>query len=255
MTTTLNSAELGTTWFNTLSTQITSSEGSLRTGAMPLNGQTAAVAAIVPDPESPFPRARHGEVGIKESLELAAWLKTLEDPKQPIILIIDVPSQAYGYFEELFGINFALATSVNALAEARLDGHPLVSLIVGNAISGAFLATGLQSNRILMLDSDAVQVQVMSKKAAARITQRSIEELDKAAESIPAMAFDGQSFATLGAIHEVITDDSTPGVIRALERALSDISDKKIVSRLQSAEAQKTRAQSILIRTAVNDQW
>ena len=55
MTTTLNSAELGTTWFNTLSTQITSSEGSLRTGTMPLNGQTAAVAAIVPTQRVPSP--------------------------------------------------------------------------------------------------------------------------------------------------------------------------------------------------------
>lgn len=264
--TTQNTPEFGRTWFNALDETGSSDTGSLLTGEITLQGTSAALAAIVPDKDSEYPRARHGEVGLKESLDLAAWVKSLKDPQQPIVLLIDVPSQAYGYIEELFGINFALATSVHALAQARLEGHPIISLIVGKAISGAFLATGLQSNRIVALDHEGVQVQVMSKKAAARITQRTIEELDKAAESVPAMAFDGASFATLGAVAEVITavDPLQPGpedlnVARAcLIRALEDIqedSNRDLSSRLDSAAARDSRKLSRQVREVVNAQW
>lgn len=255
MTTTTATQQLGRVWFENLSENSTSTDGSLLTGEIELNGITAALAAIVPDPDSPFPRARNGEVGLRESLELAQWVGSLEDPTQPIIMIIDVPSQAYGYFEELFGINFTLATSVNALAKARLDGHPIISLIVGKAISGAFLATGLQSNRILSLTHEGVQVQVMSKQAAARITQRTIAELDEAAESVPAMAFDGASFRTLGAVHDAIDNESVINVKAALGSTLADIQDTTLNSRLESPEAQASRALSIQVREAVNDQW
>ena len=64
--------------------------------------------------------------------------------------------------------------------------------MVGKAISGAFLTSGLQANRIVMLDHDGVQVQVMGKKAAARITRRSVEQMEAAAKNVPAMAFDGR---------------------------------------------------------------
>lgn len=255
MTTTMATQQLGRAWFENLSEASTNTGGSLLTGEVELNGVKSALAAIVPDADSPFPRARNGEVGLRESLELARWVGSLEDPTQPIIVIIDVPSQAYGYFEELFGINFALATSVNALTEARLDGHPIISLIVGKAISGAFLATGLQSNRILSLTHDGVQVQVMSKQAAARITQRTIAELDKAAESVPAMAFDGASFRTLGAVHGAIDDENVTNVKAVLESTLIDIQDITLNSRLESPEAQDSRALSIQVREAVNDQW
>ncbi|MCQ4955046.1 biotin-independent malonate decarboxylase subunit gamma, partial [Holdemania filiformis] len=60
--------------------------------------------------------------------------------KRPIIVVIDVPSQAYGYNEELIGIHVALANSAAAYAKLRQAGHPVIGLIAGNAISGAFLA-------------------------------------------------------------------------------------------------------------------
>lgn len=261
-----NAPEFGRAWFTALNSSDALSSGPLLTGETDLGDTTAALAAIVPDPENPFPRVRNGEVGIKEALDLAAWVKSLDDPRQPIVLVIDVPSQAYGYVEELFGLNYAMAASVNALAQARLDGRPVISLIAGKAISGAFLSTGLQSNRIVALDHEGVQVQVMSKKAAARITQRTIEELDKAAESVPAMAFDGESFHTLGAVFDLVQPESpdTPterdleAVHEALVRALKDIhrdSDRNLHSRLESDEARKARALSRKVREVVNDQW
>lgn len=258
--------ELGRTWFHAISSGEVTDTGTLLTGETQINGRTAALAAVVPNPENSFPRVRRGEVGIREALDLAAWVKNLKNPDQPIVLVIDVPSQAYGYFEELFGINYALATSVNALAQARLQGHPVISLIVGKAISGAFLATGLQSNRIVALDHEGVQVQVMSERATARITQRSVEELAKAAEKVPATAFGVASFATLGAISELVpvTEPGDPGegeveaVFQSLGRALEDIeqdSSRGLESRLESKEATSSRSLSIKVRETVDAQW
>ncbi|SUG52965.1 malonate decarboxylase, gamma subunit [Salmonella enterica subsp. arizonae] len=67
--------------------------------------------------------------------------------KRPIVAVIDVPSQAYGRREEGFGIHQALAGAAAAYANARLAGHPVIGLIVGKAMSGAFLAHGYQANR------------------------------------------------------------------------------------------------------------
>ena len=76
--------------------------------------------------------------------------------KRPIVAIIDVPSQAYGRREEAFGIHQALAGAAGAYAKARLAGHPVIGLIVGKAMSGAFLAHGYQANRLIAIN-DAVR--------------------------------------------------------------------------------------------------
>lgn len=93
-----------------------------------------------------------------------------------------MPSQAYGYNEELVGIHLSLASSSQSYATARQNGHPVIGVIVGNAISGAFLAHGLQSNRLIALNDSAINVQAISKESAARITNRTLEELEKATE-------------------------------------------------------------------------
>ncbi|WP_312809718.1 biotin-independent malonate decarboxylase subunit gamma [Corynebacterium variabile] len=257
----------GTAWFSALDTSGADTSGSLLTGHTVLaDGTTAALAAVVPDPDSRFPRARHGEVGLRESLDLAAWVNSLDDPDMPLVIVVDVPSQAYGFVEEQFGLNTTMATAVNAIASTRLAGRPVISLVVGNAISGAFLTTGLQANRIVMLDHDGVQVQVMGKTAAARITRRTVEAMEKAAESVPAMAFDGASFVSLGGVFEslVAQNPAEPGaddilaVKDALDRALVDIRDSgttDLRSRLESRQAQTARALSRTVRQVVDERW
>lgn len=44
--------------------------------------------------------------------------------------------------KKAFGIHRALAGAAAAYANARLAGHPVIGLIVGKAMSGAFLAHG-----------------------------------------------------------------------------------------------------------------
>ena len=184
-------------------------------------------------------RARSGEDGDRRAL----------------VAVVDVPGQPYGYREELLGLHLALAAAVDAYATARLAGHPVVALVVGQAISGAFLAHGMQANRILALEDPGVAVQVMSKRSTARVTRRSVEELDEIAEEVPATAYDVASFARLGALHRLIdgVDAAEPdcggrrdGARRARRGDLSARHDGStdLSGRLDSPEARQHRARA-----------
>jgi malonate decarboxylase beta subunit len=233
--------------------------------------ERARFLAVVPNPEAKFPRSREGELGLEEGWALArrvreAMAEDGDGDRCALVAVVDVPGQPYGYREELLGLHLALAAAVDAYATARLAGHPLVALVVGQAISGAFLAHGMQANRILALEDPGVTVQVMSKRSTARVTQRSVDELDEIAEEVPATAYDITSFARLGALHRLIegVDADEPGaedvetVRDALAEAISasrrdgstDLSD-----RLASPEAHQHRSASLRVRERLAEEW
>ncbi len=230
-------------------------------------GGRARFIAVIPNPNGRFPRARNGEVGLEEGWAIAQCVREAvgEDrhgEKRAIVAIVDVPSQAYGFREELLGIHLSCAAAVDAYATARQAGHPVISLIVGKAISGAFLAHGMQANRILALNDETVNVHVMSKQSAARITRRSIEELEKATKKVPAMAYDIHSFATLGALFGIIAgvDANAPSKedsYNVMERIHEAIRDVKSGSTGLEYRLTRTdgRQASILVRKRLEEQW
>jgi malonate decarboxylase gamma subunit len=203
----------------------------------PLAGQPARYIAVVPDPDNRFPRARNGEIGLVEGWQLARAVHAVmqadrDTPrKRPIVAVIDVASQAYGRTEEAYGIHQALAGAAGAYAEARLAGHPVIGLIVGSAMSGAFLAHGYQANRLIAFSDPKVMVHAMGKASAARITLRSVEALEALAASVPPMAYDIQNYASLGLLWRLLAPAAPdqPGaqdlamVRETLEHALADI--------------------------------
>ncbi|MCF6409606.1 biotin-independent malonate decarboxylase subunit beta [Pseudalkalibacillus salsuginis] len=232
-----------------------------------IGGDRARFIAVIPNPNSRFPRARNGEVGLEEGWAIAECVREAVEEdrhgeKRAIVAIVDVPSQAYGYREELLGIHLSCAAAVDAYATARQAGHPVISLIVGKAISGAFLAHGMQANRILALNDEAVNVHVMSKQSAARITRRSIEELEKATEKVPAMAYDIHSFATLGALFGIIdgVDANTPtkedsdNVMERIHEAIRDVKSGSTGLEHRFTQNDGRRA-SILVRKRLEEQW
>jgi len=180
-----------------------------------VNGEPARFIAVVPDEHNHYPRAARGEVGLLEGWTLAKVVSetVAEDAakakKRIIVAVIDVPSQAYGRREEAFGIHQALAAAAGAYASARLAGHIVIGLIVGKAMSGAFLAHGYQANRLIAFNDPGVMIHAMGKEAAARITLRSVEALEKLAETIPPMAYDIDHYRTLGLL-EALLDVSKP---------------------------------------------
>jgi malonate decarboxylase gamma subunit len=235
-----------------------------------LGGAPARFIAVVPDAQNRFPRARTGEVGLDEGWALASHVRRaiaadLDGARRPIIAIVDVSSQAYGRREELLGIHLACAAAADAYASARLAGHPVIALLVGKAMSGAFLAHGYQANRIIALDSPEVMVHAMGKQAAARVTRRSVAELEKLGETITPMAYDVRSYARLGLLYALISgvNADSPGhtdVERVRAELLRAIADTRagaqdLASRLASPQARETRAASIEVRRRLAEQW
>jgi malonate decarboxylase gamma subunit len=243
---------------------------TVRVADAPLGAEAARFIAVVPDPDNRFPRARAGEVGIDEALALAREVRRTiaEDAgrtPRAIIALVDVTSQAYGRREELLGIHLAGAAAVDAYASARLAGHPVVALLAGKAISGGFLTHGYQANRILALDSPAVLVHAMSKQAAARVTRRTVEELEKLGESVAPMAYDVRSYAKLGLLHRLIggVDAAAPGpedLARVRNELIAAVADARagsrdLSTRLTAAAAREGRAASIAVRRRLAQQW
>jgi malonate decarboxylase gamma subunit len=235
-----------------------------------LGGESARFLAVVADPANRFPRARHGEVGLEEAWTLAREVRGAIDVDEhttprPIVAIVDVASQAYGWREELLGIHLACAAAADAYATARLRGHPVVALLVGKAMSGAFLAHGYQASRILALDSPDVLIHAMSKQSAARVTRRSIEDLERLGERIPPMAYGVRAFASLGLVDRLIenvhADEPSARDVEhvrgELIAALRDIRENgsDLARRLENEAARRTRAASIDVRRRLAEQW
>ncbi|MGA2191177.1 MAG: biotin-independent malonate decarboxylase subunit gamma [Steroidobacteraceae bacterium] len=263
----------GRIWFDSLTGGVAADASGLRSVCVAdadLGGEPARFIAVVPDEQNRFPRARGGEVGIDEGWALALHVRHAiaadhDGARRPIIAIVDVSSQAYGRCEELLGIHLACAAASDAYASARIAGHPVISLLVGKAMSGAFLAHGYQANRIIALDSPQVMVHAMGKQAAARITRRSVEELEMLGDTFAPMAYDIRSFAKLGLLHRLISgvDADAPGqtdVERVRVELLRAVADTRagtqdLTSRLASPAARESRAASIDVRRRLAEQW
>lgn len=263
----------GRTWFHALANQekpVGDGLGTVLVADASSAGEVVRLLAIVPDPLSRFPRARRGALGLDEGWTLARHIRDAitadaAGVKRPILAIVDVQSQAYGRLEALLGIHLSLAAAVDAYAAARMAGHPVVALIVGTALSGGLLAHGAQAHRVLALDDPGVVIHAMRKQSAARITRRTVEELDELGKTVLPMAYDVRQYAKLGLLHELIAgvDADSPSasqVERVRERVAAAIADIRehpgdLTSRLDNADARVHRAASIEVRRRLAEQW
>lgn len=228
--------------------------------------------AIVPDAKNAFPRVRNGEVGLQEGFAVASVVNKIvaedknQTTKRPIILVVDVPSQAYGYQEELIGIHVALGSSAAAYAKARQAGHPVIAFIPGDAVAGGFLAHGLQSNRLIALDDTSITIQAMSKASAARITQRTIAELEEATKHVPAMAYNIDNYEKLGALYKLVkgigswdaTDENVAKIKQIIDDAIQSTVNKpaNLHFRYETPIAKESgRKATLQVRQLVTEQW
>lgn len=268
---TLKASTRGADWFKAFTQGFKVVEGfpaSVLVADGQIGQQAVRVIAVVPDSNNLFPRARQGEVGLLEGWSLARVVDEViqadanAETKRGILCLVDVPSQAYGRREELLGIHQALAGAVDSYARARLVGHPIVSLLVGKSMSGAFLAHGYQANRIIALKDSGVMVHAMGKESAARVTLRSVDELEQLASSIPPMAYDIESYATLGLLSELLsvenpeqpTNDDLSFAKLAVEQAFKEIHAEPFRGLEQRLYGQN-RQMSKQVRELLREQW
>ena len=263
----------GTVWFRAFTGQASPMPGdpkSVLTADAPLGDDHARFLCVVPDSHARFPCARHGEVGLEEGYTLATRVReTIEQDKntikRPIVAIVDSKNQAYGRREETAGIFLACAAAIDAYGSARLAGHPVIALVVGQAISGVPLTHGYQANRILAFDDDGVVIHAMHKAAAARITRRSVEELEKLAKEIAPMSYDIRDYAKLGLLYKLLhvenpekpSQQDIRNVQGELVAAVADARSGPVDlrNRLESTGALEMRKASILVRAKLEAQW
>ena len=263
----------GTIWFHALTGSAQPLSGdpqSVLTADASIGGEQARFLCVVPSPRARFPCARHGEVGLEEAYTLAARVREVieqdkESIRRPIVAIVDVKSQAYGRREETAAIFLAAAAAADAYGSARLAGHPVVTLIVGHALSGAFLTHGYQANRILAFDDAGVMVHAMHKEAAARITRRSVASLEKLGKSIPPLSYDIHDFARLGLLHKLlhVENPDTPSsatVTQVQQELIAAIADARsgstdLRNRIESEGAREWRKAGRAARALMEEQW
>jgi malonate decarboxylase gamma subunit len=263
----------GTVWFRALTGQASSMPGdpkSVLTADSPLGKEQARFLCVVPDPNARFPCARHGEIGLEEGYTLAARVREVmqqdkNKTKRPIVAIVDAKSQAYGRREETAAIFLACAAAIDAYGSARLAGHPVIALIVGQAISGVPLTHGYQANRILAFDDGGVVIHAMHKAAAARITRRSIKELEELGKKIAPMSYDIRDYAKLGLLYKLLhvenpekpSDQDIRNVQDELVGAIADARTGPVDlrNRLESKGALEMRKASLLVRSRLEAQW
>ncbi len=195
-------------------------------GTAKLDGKPVTVIANDADAfNEKFPVVYAGVIGMEEGYKMAqAVYATIaadadapKENKRAIVLIVDTPGNGPGKVEEIFGMNKATGAYQLALAEARYTGHPIVAMVIGRAISGAFLCHGLQADQILSLDSDfGTMIHVMPLTSISRIVKKDMETLEKLAESNPVFAAGPRFFSRLGGVEEIVTniDDMRATIIR-----------------------------------------
>lgn len=277
MSTEQSSTSRGQLWLQALSGEAGQPAGSVRTvryADAPLGDARARFIAVVPDANNHFPRARAGEVGLEEGWTLAKLLRDTvaadqaqaAQARRPVVAVVDVSSQAYGRREELMGVHMACAAAADAYAQARLAGHPVVALIVGRGMSGAFLAHGYQANRLLALDAPGVLIHAMGQAAAARITRRTVEQLAELGERVPPMSYDVRHYAKLGLLDALIegidADAPDEAAVTRVRQILADTvasirssGERDLSARYRSPEALAMRAASIEARRRLAEQW
>ena len=200
-------------------------------GAVVGTGQIGGAAATVISIDAMaankrFPTVYAGIIGLEEGYKMAmAVYNTIQadmgrDVKRPLVLIVDTPGNGPGKTEEIFGMNKATGAYQLALIEARQHGHPVLAVVIGRAISGAFLCHGLQADRILSLPKEyGTVIHVMPLSSIARITKMDIETLEGLSVSNPVFASGVDFFYKLGGIEEIVggVEELRPAVIRHLK--------------------------------------
>nr|MBL8410075.1 biotin-independent malonate decarboxylase subunit gamma [Dechloromonas sp.] len=137
------------------------------------------------------------------ALALASFvLDTVErHPGRPLVFLVDTSGQALSRGQELLCLNGSLAHLASCVDLARRQGHPSLSLVTANAVSGGFLSFGLMADKAFALAE--AQVRVMDLRAMARVTKIAHERLVDLATASPIFAPGAENYLRMGGIEAI----------------------------------------------------
>lgn len=149
----------------------------------------------------------HAEIGVEIALrQAAAVLEVVRNtPRRPLLLLVDTCGQRLRHRDEMLGINSYMAHLGKCLEYARQQGHIILALVYGQALSGGFLTSGLMADACYALPQALIKVMDLS--AMARITKLPLARIEELARSNPVFAPGAENFVQMGALQALWEGD------------------------------------------------
>jgi len=168
-------------------------ENSVLSGTAQMNGTTISVIGTT----------NHTEIGVEIALQQAQLvLATVRDyPGRPILLLVDTTGQRLRRRDEVLGIQRYMAHLGKCIASARRNGHKIIALVYGQALSGGFVSSGMMADACYALSTSIIRVMDLS--AMARIIKIPLETLTGLAQSHPVFAPGPENYLRMGGIQEI----------------------------------------------------
>ena len=163
----------------------------------------------------------HGEtLGIRGVMRLAALVLRViaAGDDTPILVLVDTAGQTMSRREEMLGLYEYLAHLAKSLLLASAEGHRTIGLVYGKAAAGAFLATGLATDRLYALAG--AETSVMDLPSISRVTKIPLPQLTALAATSPVFAPGLDPMVQAGAVWG-IWNDAAP-LDAQLEAALAE---------------------------------
>ncbi len=165
--------------------------------------------------------ANRAEVGVDLCLRMSAAVldAVRQRPGEPILFLLDTQGQRLRRRDELLGLNGYMAHLAKCVELARRRGHPLLSLVYGEAVSGGYLTTGMMADACYAL-ADA-EIKVMNLPAMARITRIPLERLEALAQESPVFSPGVDNYLRMGHLRAVWSDQPAERLAAALRELIN----------------------------------
>lgn len=135
------------------------------------------------------------------------------------LIVVDSGGQETSRVAELLGLNRYFAHLIKSLHFRRISGARIFGLVIGMALGGAFIATGLNAEKIYALPD--AQISVMWLEAMSKVTKIPLNKLQELSKTSPIFAPGAENFYKLGAIEQILTPEL---VLKSLKDALKSSS-------------------------------
>jgi len=147
------------------------------------------------------------EVGVDLVLRMAqAILQTVRaHPGRTLLLLLDTQGQRLRRRDELLGLNAYMAHLAKCVEMARTQGHGVLSLVYGQAVSGGYLTSGMMADAAYALAQ--AEIKVMNLPAMARITRIALERLQALAVESPVFSPGADNYHAMGHLAQIWHDD------------------------------------------------
>jgi len=172
-------------------------DGDFLSGSAMFDGQPLAVVGTT----------NHAPIGFALALRQARVVLDIvaQHPGRTILLLIDTQGQRLRRFDELLGINRAMAHLGCCIDLARRRGHRVIGLVYDQALSGGFITSGLIADGCYALPE--AEIRVMRIPAMARVTKLSEEFLTALSKTSPVFAPGVQNYVRMGGVRDLWSGD------------------------------------------------